>query len=145
MFNRDVEIEPEDLHIDGVTEPVYGYDEFEYDEERHAATWTFDIDVPADRMAARLDGPGFQYSFNLNVLPGDVDRNGRVNAIDMAAIRQRYRTSTSNNAFDRMTDPNGDGRVDALDLAVVRRGLNTTLPARESAVAGLFSRVSVLS
>ena len=145
VFNRDVRLEPEDLHIEGVTEPVYGYDEFEYDEERHAATWTFGIDVPADRMAARLDAPGFQYAFNLNVLPGDVDRSGRVNAIDMAAIRQRYRTSTSNNAFDRMTDPNGDGRVNALDLAVVRRGLNTALPARESAVAGLFSRVSVLS
>jgi len=76
---------------------------------------------------------GRDFCQGLAVLPGDVTRDGRVNALDLAAVRQRLGTSTTNTGsgrakYDAFYDVTGDGRINALDLAAVRQRLGSRLP-----------------
>ena len=77
------------------------------------------------------DGRDFEQE--LAVLPGDVTRDGRVNAIDIAAVRARAnRTPDSPGLggarYGVFYDVNGDARINAVDIAAVRARANTTLP-----------------
>ena len=79
---------------------------------------------------------GGDFEFRLNVLPGDVDRNGRVDALDLYQVRQRLLTSTTNAGagtyrYGVFHDVTGDGRIDSLDLLTVRRGQYQSLPSGE--------------
>ena len=148
-FTRDVSLEPDDLRVTGARSGLFRYDDFDYDAQRRVATWTFDRNVPVDRLSVALDAPNFNYTFGLNVLPGDLDRNGRVNALDLAATRARLGTSParpfsfSMGIYEPRADFNGDARINALELAAVRRNLNQTLPGAAVA-AGLFASKPIL-
>jgi hypothetical protein len=79
---------------------------------------------------------GGDFEFRLNVLPGDADRGGRVNAVDLYQVRQRlYSSLTRPGAaaypYSVFHDLNGDGRIDSRDLLVVRRNYLQSLPAAE--------------
>ena len=79
---------------------------------------------------------GGDFRFRLNVLPGDADRGGVVNALDLAALRQRLNRSTTDpgtggGAYSVFADLTGDGRINALDLSVARQRLNQRLPTGE--------------
>jgi hypothetical protein len=138
---------------------------FAYDPETYTATWTLPRAMPAGRVVVRVgdaaglggvaggvpfdgewadgageypsgDGePGGAFAMALNVRPGDVDRNGTVNALDVAAVRQRLGASVAltPDRYNPFLDLDGDGRITALDLLQVRKGLSAAAPA-----AGLF-------
>jgi len=83
---------------------------------------------------------GGDFRFRINVLGGDVTRNGRVDATDLLQVRQRqdvlsdpHRRSRTDYAV--FHDVNGDGRINATDLALVRRQFGSTLPTTEPAGA----------
>ena len=131
-FTRDVDVKRDDLRVSGVRHASYAFSDFDYDDERHVATWTFADNLPTDRLTLTLDAPGLQHVLPLNVVPGDADRSGRTNSVDLATVRRRQgsspRSTIGYSAYLRIMDLNGDGRINAIDLASVRRGLNDSLP-----------------
>lgn len=79
---------------------------------------------------------GGDFEFRLNVLPGDVNRDGRVTALDLFQVRQRLRTSTSRpgagtRRYDVFRDVTAEGKIDFRDLLAVRRARFQPLPAGE--------------
>ena len=77
-------------------------------------------------------GPG--YRALLRVLPGDANRDGRVNALDLGVTKQRLNRSVQNpgsgaGAYNLFADANGDSRINALDLVAVKANLNRVSPA----------------
>src|SRR5439155_24932763 len=80
---------------------------------------------------------GGDFRFRINLLAGDVDRSGRVNALDLSAVKQRLNSTTTNNAgagYSPFADINGDGRINALDLSGTKQRLNQSLPTAEPAL-----------
>jgi hypothetical protein len=117
---------------------------------RDRVTLTLDADAtdPAGGVTARdgvtrLDGewadgahafpsgdgsPGGDFTVGLNVLPGDVTRDGKVNAYDVLQVRARQHVPTPSDPRARARtgytvfhDLDGDGRINAADVALVRR------------------------
>ena len=84
--------------------------------------------------------------FYFGNLIGDTGGNGRVNALDLGAVKRLLNTDA---AIDSPVDFNRDGRVNALDLGIVKRYLNQSLtpvappplppPATPAAAAEGFS------
>jgi hypothetical protein len=74
--------------------------------------------------------PGGMFEMKLNVFPGDVDRNGVVNAFDAVLLRRRVGTSAtwSPERYDPFHDLDGDGRIGAVDMLHQRRRKFSTLP-----------------
>jgi hypothetical protein len=67
--------------------------------------------------------PGGDFQFAFNVLPGDLNQDGIVNAQDLALTSSNWLSSQSSG------DANGDGIVNAQDLATVSSNWLATLPA----------------
>ena len=89
-----------------------------------------DIDVPANPLPEE-GNPGRDYCELVPILPGDANRDGRVNALDLAFVRRRLNTratGTNSERYDVFADVNADGAINALDLALVRQRLNSSLP-----------------
>jgi hypothetical protein len=81
--------------------------------------------------------PGGDFLFALNVLPGDVNRDGRVTAVDVAQVRARAFTSTRlpslrGSAYTPFHDTNGSGTINSLDMVHVRSRILTALPVPSS-------------
>jgi hypothetical protein len=104
-------------------------------------------------------GPPQSLLFRLNVLPGDVTRDGVVNAADVVRVRSG-RAGPADNGYSVFQDVNGSGRVDSVDYALVRSRQGTTLPAPKAPAVGgkdpvilriapvrrqLFSTVAILA
>lgn len=74
---------------------------------------------------------GGDFVFGLNVLPGDVTGDGRVNGADVAAVRTHLATGGGTippvSRYSVFHDPDGSGRVDAWDY-VLARSRQSTLP-----------------
>ncbi|HEY4312682.1 MAG TPA: dockerin type I domain-containing protein [Pirellulales bacterium] len=71
---------------------------------------------------------GGDFTFSVNVLPGDVNHVGIVNAQDLAAISSSWLSTGAS-----LADINGDGIVNTQDLAQVSANWFATLPASASA------------
>jgi hypothetical protein len=76
-------------------------------------------------------GGGFR--FRLNLLPGDANRDGSVDALDLAYVKQRLNRTAANPgtgaaAYTPFADLNADGRVNAPDLSAVKQWLNHKMP-----------------
>jgi hypothetical protein len=154
-FSENVIVGAAHLALAGVFAAGYDVLAMDYDATTFTATWTLADRLPADklvlRLAAgtggvtdlagnRLDGEwspggllpsgngaaGGDYVYRLNVLPGDVTRNGGVNALDVLQVRSRL---TATNRYSVFCDVNGDGRINVRDTAGVRLNLSNVLPA----------------
>ena len=141
----------QDMRVTGVNVVEYPVDSFTYDPGARLATWTFGRTVPADKLLVslsdvitdlagnRLDGdsaggPGGAFRLRLDVLPGDVNRSGSVNAADYLRVRSRLLArpggaTGASPGYSPICDVNADGRVNALDVAAVRAALFSQLPA----------------
>lgn len=149
----------------GTDMPEYPVVGFAYDPPRRTASWTLAqaivndkilINLDADEGGVsfaghRLDGEwnnagdtfpsgngesGGDFCFRVNINPGDVNRNGTVNAIDIGQVRARQLTSLTNagtdpNTYSVFKDVSGDGRINAIDLAITRANFLKLLPTRE--------------
>jgi hypothetical protein len=77
--------------------------------------------------------PGGDFLFHLNVLPGDVNRDGSVSPTDFGSVRAAVgRTASDPGVAPRnytiFRDVNGTGSVSPTDLGAVRGRIGTSLP-----------------
>ena len=106
--------------------------------------WTTNGTYPSGNGAA-----GGDFRFRVGVLPGDVTRDARVSALDLADAKRRLNRTpgdgvTGGGAYSAFADGDGSGRINALDLAAVKQRLNQTLPAVQPAGAASSSHTSPL-
>ena len=87
-------------------------------------------------LASARTGLSLPDVFYFGSLPGDADGNLRVNALDLAAVKQALNTAST---ITGRVDFNRDGRVNALDVAVVKQNLNRALSPITAAIAGSTS------
>ena len=96
--------------------------------------WTGNA-VLRDAFPSGDGAPGGDFVFRINVLPGDVNGDRAVNAIDLLELRRRLISSgPSHPAYSPVHDLNGDAAINAVDLALLRRSLPSRLPNSEPAV-----------
>jgi hypothetical protein len=80
---------------------------------------------------------GGDFLFRLNVVPGDVSRNGGVNIQDTIQTRNRQGSSSSQPAnYSIFHDVNANGGINAQDTILVRNRQGTSLPAGEPVAGG---------
>ena len=99
----------------------------------------------ADTFPSGDGTAGGDFRFQLNVLPGDVDRSGGgVNSADVVQTRNRQLTSTTvlgtaPNTYSVFHDVNGSGGINSQDVILVRNRQLRRLPAANPASAGLIT------
>ena len=124
-FNKDVNIDINDLTLSGVNMVAYQFSGFHYDPHTCVASWTLTAPINKDRLRLelnadgldpvtdldgnRLDGEwtnnvstisgngseGGNFGFHINVLPDDVTNTGTVSSYDYVYIRQLDGKSTT--------------------------------------------------
>ncbi|MDX2039308.1 MAG: Ig-like domain-containing protein [Isosphaeraceae bacterium] len=142
VFSTDVIVEADDLTVEGIDVPSYATSGFAYDSITRTATWTLAQAFDTDIVSLILDGDsldgvhtplglllggGADFLRELEVLPGDVDGNGVVDAKDVNDVRNVIIGILPPSVF---TDLDGDGVTDATDYDLVRRRTGRRLPAR---------------
>ena len=101
-----------------------------------ASPWlpTLAAPIGGDRVVFELDPAKFEdQSRRLDVLGGDVDRDGTVLADDFSDVRRSFFTSTTRpgigtDAYSIFADVNGSGSILADDYSAVKRRFFTKLP-----------------
>jgi hypothetical protein len=93
--------------------------------------WTTGGTYPSGNGSA-----GGDFRFRINILPGDITRDAKVNALDLAGVKRRLNRAagdsvTGAGAFSAFTDVDASGRINALDLGAVKQRLNQVLPAAQ--------------
>jgi hypothetical protein len=160
-FDNDVSgtLGQEDLAVRGVNNMAYPISGFAYDPATKTGVWTLASPVVNDKVRLFLDdalvsgldgewttgqaypsGDGFggDFNFRINVLLGDANQDGVVNALDLGTIKQKLnKTATSpgsgRSGYSVFADLNADGLLNALDMAIAKFRLNNRLPADEPA------------
>ena len=75
---------------------------------------------PTDLWPSGDGAAGGDFVFPMNVRPGDANRSGTVNAIDLAHARWRNGTQTTSAGYSLFADFDGNGRINAIDLVIAR-------------------------
>jgi hypothetical protein len=142
-FDQSVQglVEQGDLVVRGADGAARPFSGFAYDPVTRTAVWTLASSVTNNRLRmvfANAVLPGLD--LRANVLSGDASGDGRVNALDLAFIKQRLNKVATNPGSGAITysifaDLTGDGRINALDLSAARQRLNRALPTANSSVA----------
>jgi hypothetical protein len=152
-FDSNPDVEQADLVVRGVRSATYGFSDFQCDAAARTATWTLARAALNDKLLLDLDGgpggvalngvpmdgdwnnagdaypsgdrtPGGDFRFRLNVLTGDLDRNGAVIADDFSAVKRKFLSTTAATSPDQ-------GRRSAGQHP--RRRTNSSLPPRARA------------
>ena len=102
--------------------------------------WANGADAYPSGDGASGGTPGNDFRFQINVLPGDVSRNRRVDAADLLQVRARQQSAgdtddRSRGGYSIFHDVNGDGAVNVVDLVRVRRRIGSSLAAPVTATA----------
>ena len=110
--------------------------DFAYDARARTATWTLPSALGPGRLELEIDVDGdsdAESRRTFDVLPGDVDGGGAVNALDLADVRRRLGrrpndgVSGAGGSYSVFADVTGNAQINALDLAAVRQRLNQRL------------------
>ena len=156
-FTSNVTVDPTGLEILGEDIYDTDDTLFSYDATTFTATWKLaaGTPLPKDRLLLTLEdtsvvdanndildgdwvdqqtqpsgdfSPGTDFVFKLNVLPGDVDGSGVVQADDASDVRIRQNTNFSQSTFEPRADIDGSGVVQADDFRDVTLRQNQALP-----------------
>jgi len=152
QFDQDVPVRAEDLAVAGaVSGLAYGQRQggFTYDPATYTATWTLDkplANFPAlrptgDRVTLTLNGGGLEFENVLQVVPGDVNRNGNVGPTDFGVVRSGVGRNAGDvgatpREYTIYKDVNGDGAVSPADLGVVRGNMAGAVVVPMAVVGG---------
>lgn len=107
--------------------------DFNYDAATGLATWRLAAPLQNDNCQENV---GAGHRTRLLVLPGDVNGDKRVNALDVAEVKRRLSLRAGDAGYSAFADVTADTVVNALDVAAVKRNLGrlvTTLSAAAGA------------
>ncbi len=79
---------------------------------------------------------GGDFNFQFNILPGDVDQNGAVNALDGAAVRQHFLLYANMAGYSPLFDTYGKGAITGIDFTTVQNALFSSLPGTDPVPPG---------
>jgi CSLREA domain-containing protein len=161
-----------DLVIRGINSATYAVTGFTYDAATKTGVWTLASAITNDKVRLFLDdallptldgdwvagqaypsgngAAGGDFDFRLNVLRGDANQDGAVNALDLGQLKAKLnRTATNPGAgatgYTVFADLNADGQINALDLGIGKARLNSKLPLGEPAATSLLFSTAPLS
>ena len=119
-------LSPGDVSVTGITVANYGPVTISGSGTSYTITFAQAI-VTADRGTVTIGNAGIAtFTRRLDVLPGDANDDGVVNAQDLVVVRNDFTTSGAPyNVFD---DINGDGTVDISDTNLVGKLIGKKLP-----------------
>ena len=170
-FTQEVasQLQQADLVVRGSTNATYAVSGFTYDAATKTGTWTLTNAIVNDKvrlflddaLVGGLDGEwqnanaseaypsgdgtaGGDFDFRFNVLRGDANQDGAVNALDLGQLKAKLNRTATNpgtgtTGYSVFADLNADGQINALDLGIGKARLNTRLPSTDPASALLFS------
>jgi len=159
-FDENVGIAHAQLALSNARSLAYAVNSFSYDPVGFVATWTTTSAFAADKLRLTvtdavtdlagnaLDGEwtdgagsfaigsgngitGGAFRFRFNVLPGDVNRSGSVNANDSNVVRSAWGAIAGGNNYSIFHDVNGSGAINANDSNAVRSAWGSLLPSEE--------------
>jgi hypothetical protein len=126
-FNQPTALTPSDVVVNGISGANYGPVTVSGGGTTYVLTLAQGI-IVADRVTMTITDPSIApYTRRLDVLPGDVNDDGVVNAQDLVLIRNQILGSGSA-AIATFGDINGDGVVDMTDFNLARQRIGTMLP-----------------
>ncbi|MGA7499177.1 MAG: Ig-like domain-containing protein [Isosphaeraceae bacterium] len=119
-------LSPGDVSVTGITVANYGPVTISGSGTSYTITFAQAI-VTADRVTVTIGNAGIAtFTRRLDVLPGDANDDGVINAQDLVVVRNDFTTSGAlYNVFD---DINGDGTVDISDTNLVGKFIGKKLP-----------------
>jgi hypothetical protein len=155
-FSEDVLVGQNDLTITSRNGASYGVRDFIYDADTSTAVWTLSEPIGADTVSLRLRGTkgsvsdisgspldgdgngtaGGTFAAQYAMLPGDVDRDGRVDGADLALARLHVESTLGGPDYSLAYDLDGNGRIDASDLAAIEQRSGTTVPDYVPPISG---------
>jgi hypothetical protein len=172
-FTGDVEtdLRQPDLVVRGTNGGTYSVTGFTYDAPTKTGVWTLSGPITDARVQLFLDDAAFagldgewtdgthafpsgdgaaggDFAFRFSMQRGDATRDGQVNALDIAFIKQRLLKKATNPGaagatYSIFADLNSSGTINALDIAAAKQNLNRSLPvftAPGSASAAAIAR-----
>ncbi|MAE63850.1 MAG: hypothetical protein CMJ18_06215, partial [Phycisphaeraceae bacterium] len=167
VFREDVFVTQVDLSVFGTETPQYGFlpddvtdtdprDGFRYDASSFTATWMLSEAVGAgaagpgtagDRLliVLRAGGPtgrAGDLERRVDVLPGDANRDGRVNVLDTVGVRNRGFQQRGGDFYSVFHDLDGSGEINVADTLDARNRAFTVLPDGMPAPASSAARSS---
>ena len=131
---------------------------YSYNSTTHVAQWVYNssltndkylLNIPSAAVTSRasgqaLDGEfvngsgnllpsgdattGGDFNFRFNILPGDVDQNGAVNALDGANVHQHLLQYANQTGYNPLFDTYGKGAITGIDFTTVQTALFSALP-----------------
>ena len=156
-----------DLVVNGFVVPQYTVTGMTWNPATRTATWTLQqplANYPTERRTADRVSVAFRgddFTQDLNVVPGDANRNGNVSPTDYGAVRSGVGRSTTDPGtaptnYTAFKDVNANGNVSPTDIGVVRGNTganidNVPIPApapltgRSSVSADFFSQEDLLA
>jgi hypothetical protein len=136
-FAANAPVRKEDLVVRGQAVARYAIADFVYDSANVAATWTMARSLRSDRVELRFAGSVFR----IDVVAGDVTRDGVVNVQDVTEVRTRQCAATAASAaYSVFHDLDGSGAINVLDYAAARARQGAALPAVPAAMLSAAGR-----
>jgi hypothetical protein len=115
-----------DVSVKGITVPNYGPVTISGSGTNYTITLAQAI-TSADRVTVTIGNSGITtYTRRLDVLPGDANDDGVINAQDLVVVRNDFAVLGS--TYNIFNDINGDGTVDINDTNLVGRFIGKKLP-----------------
>ena len=167
------QLQQADLVVRGSANATYAVSGFTYDAATKTGVWTLSTPITNDKvrlflddtLVGGLDGEwqnanaseaypsgdgtaGGDFDFRFNVLRGDANQDGAVNALDLGQLKAKLNRTATNpgtgtTGYSVFADLNADGQINALDLGIAKARLNTRLPSTDPATALLFSATAI--
>jgi Bacterial Ig domain len=120
-------LSPSDVSVTGITVANYGPVTISGSGTNYTITFAQAI-TTADRVTVTIGNAGITtYTRRLDVLPGDANDDGVVNAQDLVAVRNDF--ASLGGVYNIFDDINGDGAVDINDTNLVGRFVGKKLPS----------------
>ena len=129
-FDAPVNLTADDVRVLGAAVTRYGIRAFRYDPDERIATWTLDRRVGAEKLLAGVN-PAVAASaglYRVDVLPGNVSRDARVDNLDLALLMARRGARAGQPRYSVFYDLDGDGVIGTLDVVTALRSRYARLP-----------------
>ncbi|MEX0641281.1 MAG: Ig-like domain-containing protein [Pirellulales bacterium] len=132
QFSGDLPLSIGDLVVRGANQALYPIESLVIDPVMHTAVWRLAQPILADKVLVELTSEGLAESIRLrmNVLPGDVNRDGIVNRADLLSGMRTF-LSQRGTAIAARHDINGDGVTNLMDIVNIRNRQGRALPDGE--------------